>query len=79
MPGLFSRLKSKDSSQKRSKKGLKFDAADQLPSKPKWDDAYTRKTVDPEEIQDLIRRCTTELKARGMSLSVLFATLHASV
>ncbi|WYZ44308.1 hypothetical protein EsH8_VII_000744 [Colletotrichum jinshuiense] len=66
MPGLFSRLKSKDSSQKRSKKGLKFDAADQLPSKPKWDDAYTRKTVDPEEIQDLIRRCTTELKARAL-------------
>lgn len=65
MPSLFSRLKTKDGSQKKSKKGSNFDAADQLSAKPKWDDAYTRKTVEPEEIQDLIRRCTGELKARG--------------
>ncbi|KZL83237.1 morphogenesis protein [Colletotrichum incanum] len=66
MPSLFSRLKSKDGSHKKSKKGSNFDAADQLPAKPKWDDAYTRKTVEPEEIQDLIRRCTEELKARAL-------------
>ncbi|GJD02921.1 morphogenesis protein [Colletotrichum higginsianum] len=66
MPSLFSRLKTKDGSQKKSKKGSNFDAADQLSAKPKWDDAYTRKTVEPEEIQDLIRRCTGELKARAL-------------
>ncbi|KAJ0164728.1 hypothetical protein CTA2_360 [Colletotrichum tanaceti] len=64
MPSLFSRLKTKDGS-KKSNKGSNSDAADQLSAKPKWDDAYTRKTVEPEEIQDLIRRCTGELKARG--------------
>lgn len=68
MPSLFSRLKSKDGS-KKAKKGANFDNADQLPAKPKWDDAFTRKTVEPEEIQDLIRRCTDELKARGMSFA----------
>ncbi|KAK2046884.1 DUF1708-domain-containing protein [Colletotrichum somersetense] len=66
MPSLFSRLKSKDGSHKKSKKGSNFDAADQLSEKPKWDDAYTRQTVEPEEIQDLIRRCTQELKARAL-------------
>ncbi|OLN84364.1 Morphogenesis-related protein MSB1 [Colletotrichum chlorophyti] len=66
MPSLFSRLKSKDGSHKKSKKGGNFDAADQLPAKPRWDDAYTRKTVEPEEIQDLIKRCTEELKSRAL-------------
>ncbi|KAF5519610.1 Morphogenesis-related protein MSB1 [Colletotrichum aenigma] len=65
MPSLFSRLKGKDGATKK-KKGANFDPADHLPAKPRWDDAYTRKTVEPEEIQDLIRRCTEELKARAL-------------
>ncbi|KAL0935317.1 morphogenesis protein [Colletotrichum truncatum] len=65
MPSLFSRLKGKDGPTKK-KKGANLDAADQLPAKPRWDDAYTRKTVEAEEIQDLIRRCTEELKARAL-------------
>lgn len=76
MPSLFSRLKSKDGATKK-KKGANLDSADQLPAKPRWDDAYTRKTVEPEEIQDLIRRCTEEIKARGMSPHILLL-LHAS-
>ena len=64
MPGLFSRLKGKDGS-KSKKKGANYDAADSHPSKPQWDDAWTRKTVEPEEIHELIRCCTEELKARG--------------
>lgn len=72
MPSLFSRLKGKDGSTKK-KKGANLDAADQQPAKPRWDDAYTRKTVEPEEIQDLIRRCTEELKARGMVFSYFVA------
>jgi len=69
MPSLFSRLKGKDGPTKiKSKKRGDLDhLADQLPAKPRWEDAFTRKTVDPEEVQDLIRRCTLELKARGMT------------
>lgn len=63
MPGLFSRLKGKDGSKKK-KNGFN-DLSDQLPAKPKWEDAWTRKTVEPEEIHELIRCCTEELKARG--------------
>lgn len=68
MPSLFSRLKGKDAGKLKSKKGANHDAlADLQPLKPKWDDAYTRSTIEPEEIQDLIRRATEELKARGMT------------
>lgn len=35
------------------------------PPKPHWDDAWTRKEVEPEEIQELLRGCTHELKSRG--------------
>lgn len=64
MPGLFSRLKGKDGG-KSKKKNAVNDLADNIPSKPQWDDAWTRKTVEPEEIHELIRCCTEELKARG--------------
>jgi hypothetical protein len=69
MPSLFSRLKGKDGPTKsKSKKGSNFNQfTEQLPPKPRWEDAYARKTVEPEEIQELIRRCTEELKARGMT------------
>lgn len=69
MPSIFSRIRGKDGNGKlKSKKnnGL-ANAADQLPPKPRWDDAYARTTVEPEEIHDLINRCTGELKARGMA------------
>lgn len=67
MPSLFSRLKGKDGASKlKSKKGGNLDQlVDQQPPKPRWEDAYARITVEPEEIQELIRRCTEELKARG--------------
>lgn len=63
MPGLFSRLKGRD----KSKKGQLDNLADQQPQKPRWEDAWTRKTVEPEEVQELIQYCTEELKARGMT------------
>lgn len=65
MPGLFSRLKGKDGGRSKKKNAIN-DVADNIPQKPQWDDAWTRKTVEPEEIHDLIRCCTEELKARGM-------------
>jgi hypothetical protein len=73
MAGFFSRLKGKDGSKGR-KKGAN-DPANQADAKPKWDDAWTRKTVEPEEIHELVRCCTIELKARGKLLSRSCATL----
>jgi hypothetical protein len=66
MPGLFSRLKGRD----KSKKGQSEQSGDQQPQKPRWDDAWTRKTIEPEEVVELIRFCTEELKARGMTSSL---------
>lgn len=70
MPSFFSRLKGKDGPNKiKSKKHANLDQlATQEPQKPRWEDAWTRNTVEPEEVQDLIRRCTEELKARGMHI-----------
>ena len=61
MPSLFSRFKSKD----KKKKGQQL--TDAAPAKEVWEDAWTRKTVEPEEVQELIKLCTDELKARGMT------------
>jgi hypothetical protein len=70
MPSLFSRLKGRDGKLK-SKKGALDQLANQQPQKPRWDDAWTRKTIEPDEVQQLIRFCTEELKARGMMTSKL--------
>lgn len=69
MPSIFSRLKGKDGPTKiKSKKNAHLDnLTSQLPPKPRWEDAWTRTTVEPEEIHELIKRCTEELKARGMT------------
>ncbi|KAL2123128.1 hypothetical protein VTJ04DRAFT_3583 [Mycothermus thermophilus] len=69
MPSLFSRLK-RDGKGK-SKKGPLDDLIDQQPQKPRWEDAYARKTVEPEEVEELIRLGTEELKARGIELPFL--------
>ncbi len=80
MPGLFSRLKgSRDGATRiKSKKGQNLNGlVDQLPQKARWDDAYTRKFVESEEIQELVARCPEELKARGMTSISL--PLHPSL
>ncbi|KAL2270204.1 hypothetical protein VTJ83DRAFT_2388 [Remersonia thermophila] len=69
MPSLFSRLKGKDG--KKSKKNALDDLIDQQPTKPRWEDAYARKSVEPEEVQELIRLGTEELKSRGIELPFL--------
>lgn len=33
--------------------------------KPQWSDAWVRTRVDPEEVVELLRECTIELKSRG--------------
>ncbi|KAI1298528.1 hypothetical protein F5Y03DRAFT_267741 [Xylaria venustula] len=70
MPGLFSRIRGKDG-KPRSKKNGYAESTPQLPTKPRWEDAYARTSVEPEEVQDLINRCTVELKARGLDLPFL--------
>lgn len=61
----FSRVfRSKDSN--ATKKQAKPAATTDLtPAKPKWTDAWQRTEVAPEEVQELIRGCAHELKARG--------------
>ncbi|KAK4162564.1 hypothetical protein QBC43DRAFT_77729 [Cladorrhinum sp. PSN259] len=69
MPSLFSRLTGKDG--KKSKKGQLDSLANQLPQKPRWDDAWARTNVDPEEVEELIHFCSAELKARALDLPFL--------
>lgn len=53
---------------RKSKAKSKRDA--QLPAngagvKSQWSDAWLRTRVDPEEVVELLRGCTQELKSRG--------------
>lgn len=61
----FSRVfRGKDSS--ATKKQSKPTAtADPTPARPKWTDAWQRTEIAPEEVADLVRGCSQELKARG--------------
>lgn len=69
MAGFFSRLKGgKDANAKTKKKGALQAVTNEERPKPKWEDAWTRKTVEPEEIHDLLQGCTSELKARGRNI-----------
>lgn len=61
--GMFSRRKGKDG--KSKKKGANQEL-DQQPAKPRWTDAWARTSVEPEEIHELVKRCTEEIKSRGM-------------
>lgn len=69
--GLFSKFRSKDrdgvvTTPKSKKKNAHTNGVVPAPPpKPHWDDAWTRKEVEPEEIQELLRGCTYELKSRG--------------
>lgn len=61
--GLFSRKKDG----KSKKKGANADQDDLQLAKPQWTDAWTRTWVEPEEIHELVKRCTEEIKTRGAS------------
>ncbi len=64
--GLLSRLKGKDATAKKAKTSQQNGAVPTpAPPKPRWDDAWTRKEVEPEEVQELLRGCTMEMKSRG--------------
>ncbi|KAG9237347.1 hypothetical protein BJ875DRAFT_438507 [Amylocarpus encephaloides] len=70
--GLFSRKKNKDGPSKvNKKKGFPAQEVDVAPPKPRWEDAWTRTTVEPEEVQELLRGCTLELKSRALDVPLL--------
>ncbi|KAF4125171.1 protein of unknown function (DUF1708) [Geosmithia morbida] len=71
MAGLFSRLKSGKEGTKSKKKNATSQQPASTPAKPQWDDAWTRSSVEPEEIHELIRFCTEELKSRALDLPFL--------
>ena len=50
---------------KDRKKAKENGAANGAPPKPKWEDAWQRTSVDPEEVSELLRGCTHEIKSRG--------------
>lgn len=60
--GVLSRLK-KDGKSKKTRANAEHDA--QQPAKPQWTDAWARTSVEPEEVHELIKRCTEEIKNRG--------------
>ena len=66
----FSRVfKGKDgqTSSKARKNITQNGAVPVVPQKPRWVDAWLRKDVEPEEVQELLRGCTYEIKSRGMN------------
>ncbi|CZS98853.1 related to morphogenesis-related protein MSB1 [Rhynchosporium agropyri] len=70
MPSFFSRLKGKDGPSK-VKQGAQQSTQNDLPAKPRWEDAWMRTSVDPEEVQELLRGCTLELKSRALDTPFL--------
>lgn len=66
MPFFTRVFRGKDSTKKAAKSpAIEHDPT---PPRPSWTDAWQRTEVAPEEVQDLLRGCTHELKARGRLL-----------
>ncbi|CAI6331547.1 unnamed protein product [Periconia digitata] len=63
MPFFKNVFKSKDAS-----RAGKADKTDQpvAPPKPRWEESWSRKDVDVNEIQELVHVCTQEMKARAL-------------
>ncbi|KAF3023359.1 hypothetical protein E8E15_008051 [Penicillium rubens] len=74
----FSRVfRGKDST--ATKKQVKPTApVNTAPAKPKWTDAWQRTEVAPEEVQDLVRGCVHELKARALDTPFLLLPFRPS-
>ncbi|KGO75367.1 protein of unknown function DUF1708 [Penicillium italicum] len=61
-----------------TKKQAKPTALNTAPAKPKWADAWQRTEVAPEEVQDLVRGCVRELKARALDTPFLLLPFRPS-
>lgn len=63
------RTKDRDGTFTKSKKNAHANGVAPLPPpKPHWEDAWLRKEVEPEEVQELLRGCVHEVKSRGMMI-----------
>ncbi|KAH1303110.1 hypothetical protein KXX11_002339, partial [Aspergillus fumigatus] len=70
MPFFTRVFRSKDSN--AAKKSTKNPVVENTgPAKPTWTDAWQRTEVAPEEVQELLRGCTQELKARALQTPFL--------
>ncbi|OOG00186.1 hypothetical protein ASPCADRAFT_204075 [Aspergillus carbonarius ITEM 5010] len=77
MPFFTRVFRSKDTNV--SKKATKApEVEDKGPAKPTWTDAWQRTEVAPEEVQQLLRGCTQELKARALQTPFLLLPFRPS-
>ncbi|KAL8803375.1 MAG: hypothetical protein Q9200_006239 [Gallowayella weberi] len=70
----FSRFRNKDATgvvSKNKKQSHLNGTAPPPPPKPRWADAWLRKDVEPEEVQELLRGCTYELKSKALDIPFL--------
>ncbi|TLD26291.1 hypothetical protein E2P81_ATG08103 [Venturia nashicola] len=65
----FSNLFKRDASSK-SKKNV-APGEDVVQIKPRWEEAWSRKEVSPEEVQELIHDCSQEMKSRALDMPFL--------
>jgi hypothetical protein len=59
----FSNLFRRDASHKSRKHAAP--GKEVAPVGPRWEEAWSRKEVTPEEVQELIHECSQEMKSRG--------------
>lgn len=60
---LFSRFKNKGAQPAKNK--ITTDVGHTAPQQPRWQSTWNSKTVVPEEVEELVRACTAEMKSRG--------------
>ncbi|KIV84911.1 hypothetical protein PV11_00660 [Exophiala sideris] len=75
MPFFSKVFKSKDSSVKKANVPT---ANGNTPKRPQWSDAWLRTRVDPEEVSELLRLCTSELKSRALDVPFLLLPFRPS-
>ncbi|KAF2118600.1 hypothetical protein BDV96DRAFT_570249 [Lophiotrema nucula] len=71
MPFFKNVFRSKDGPRSASKAGKHGDQGNGLAvaqPKPRWEEAWARKDVAPEEIQELMHVCTHEIKSRALDM-----------
>ncbi|GKZ84516.1 hypothetical protein AnigIFM56816_009849 [Aspergillus niger] len=77
MPFFTRVFRSKDAN--AAKKAAKSPEVEEKgPAKPTWTDAWQRSEVAPEEVQELLRGCTQELKARALQTPFLLLPFRPS-
>ncbi|KAL4901347.1 hypothetical protein BDW74DRAFT_85790 [Aspergillus multicolor] len=77
MPSFTRFFRSKDSN--AAKKSSKSTAAEDTgPAKPTWTDAWQRTEIAPEEVQQLLRACTQELKVRALQTPFMLLPFRPS-